>query len=86
MAGSSRSHRVYLNGTRIQSYSWWADPKDNRQWPMSKRAVAQLRKGTNTLAISTTLVYPSSQKPHWKDEVFGHVDCYIEGLRKEDLY
>ncbi len=77
---------VYLNGTRIQSYSWWADPKDNRKWPLSKRSAAQLRKGPNTLAIYTTLVYPSSQKPHWKDEVFGHVDCYIEGLRKEDLY
>jgi hypothetical protein len=77
---------VYLNGKKIQSYSWWADPKDNRKWPMGAKHAALLRKGTNTLAIYTTLVYPSSQKPHWKNEVFGHVNCYIEGLRKEDLY
>jgi hypothetical protein len=77
---------VYLNGKKIQSYSWWADPKDNRKWPMSSKESALLKTGTNTLAVTTTLVYPSSQKPHWKDEVFGHLNCYIEGLRKEDLY
>ena len=77
---------VYLNGRKIQSYGWWADPGDNRQWPMNSRTAALLKKGTNTLAVYTTLVYPSSQKPHWKDEVFGHLNCYIEGLRKEDLY
>jgi hypothetical protein len=76
---------VYLNGKKIQSYSWWADPKDNRKWPMGSREAALLKKGANTLAVYTTLVYPSSQKPHWKEEVFGHVNCYIEGLRKEDL-
>lgn len=77
---------VYLNGRKIQSYSWWADPGDNRKWPVSAKESALLKKGTNTLAVYTTLVYPSSQKPHWKDEVFGHLNCYIEGLRKEDLY
>lgn len=77
---------VYLNGRKIESYSWWADPGDNRKWPMSAKNAALLRTGTNTLAIYTTLVYPSSQKPHWKDEVFGHVNCYIEGLDKKDLY
>lgn len=77
---------VYLNGKKIQSYAWWADPAENRKWPMGKKESALLKKGTNTLAIYTTLVYPSSQKPNWKDEVFGHVDCYIEGLNKEDLY
>lgn len=77
---------VYLNGEKIQSYAAWADPGENRKWPMASRDAALLRKGTNTIAIYTTLVYPSSQKPKWKDEVFGHVDCYIEGLRKEDLY
>jgi hypothetical protein len=77
---------VYLNGKKIESYSWWADPADNRKWPISSKTAALLKKGTNTLAVYTTLVYPSSQKPHWKDEVFGHLNCYIEGLRKEDLY
>ena len=77
---------VYLNGRKIQSYSWWADPGDNRKWPVSAKESALLKKSTNTLAVYTTLVYPSSQKPHWKDEVFGHLNCYIEGLRKEDLY
>ncbi|HEX5790667.1 MAG TPA: DUF6288 domain-containing protein [Luteolibacter sp.] len=77
---------IYLNGKKIQSFSWWADPGENRKWPMSDKNAVLLKKGTNTLAITTTLVYPSSQKPHWKDEVFGHVNCYIEGLKKEDLY
>lgn len=77
---------IYLNGKKIESYSWWSDPDDNRKWPMNLKSAKLLRKGTNTLAIYTMLVYPSSQKPHWKDEVFGHVNCYIEGLRKEDLY
>jgi hypothetical protein len=77
---------VYLNGRKIQSYTWWADPADNRKWPIGKKDAALLKKGVNTLAVYTTLVYPSSQKPHWKDEVFGHLNCYIEGLRKEDLY
>jgi hypothetical protein len=77
---------VYLNGKKIQSYTWWADPADNRKWPIGKKDAALLKKGVNTLAVYTTLVYPSSQKPHWKDEVFGHLNCYIEGLRKEDLY
>ena len=45
-----------------------------------------LKKGNNTLAVYTALVYPSSQKPQWKDEVFGHLNRYIKGLRKEDLY
>ena len=53
---------------------------------MGAKEAALLKKGTNTIAIYTTLVYPSSQKPHWKNEVFVHVNCYIEGLRKEDLY
>lgn len=77
---------VYLNGKKIESFSGWADPADNRKWPMGSKEGALLKKGTNTLAVYTTLVYPSSRKPHWKDEVFGHLNCYIEGLRKEDLY
>ncbi|MCH7228870.1 DUF6288 domain-containing protein [Haloferula sp. A504] len=78
--------QVYLNGKRIRTYSWWQEPKEYRKWPMGPREAALLKKGTNTLAIYTMEVYPSSQKPHWKDEVFGQLDCYIEGLRKEDLY
>ena len=77
---------IYLNGKKIQSFSWWANPGDNRKWPMGAKEAALLKKGANTLAVYTTLVYPSSQKPHWKEEVFGHLNCYIEGLRKEDLY
>jgi hypothetical protein len=76
---------VYLNGRKIQNYTWWADPGDNRKWPMGAKEAALLKKGTNTLAIYTTLVFPSAQKTDWKDEVFGHVNCYIEGLRKKDL-
>ena len=77
---------VYLNGKKIESYSWWANPTENRKWPMSKGKASLLKKGTNTLAVYTPCVYPSSQKPHWRGEVFGHLDVYIEGLRKEDLY
>lgn len=78
--------QVYLNGKRIQTYSWWQAPKEYRKWPIGSKEAALLKKGTNTIAIYTMEVYPSSQKPHWKDEVFGQLDCYIEGLRKEDLY
>ena len=78
--------QVYLNGRKIRTYSWWQDPKEYRKWPIGPREAALLRKGTNTIAIYTMEVYPSAQKPHWKDEVFGQLDCYIEGLRKEDLY
>ena len=77
---------VYLNGKKIQTYTWWTNPGENRKWPMGAKEAALLRKGTNTLAVTTTLIYPSAQKPHWKDEVFGHFDCHIEALRKEDLY
>ena len=77
---------IYLNGQKIQSYSWWAGPAENRKWPMSKRSTGRLKKGTNTIAVYTPCSYPSAQKPHWKGEVFGHLNVYIEGLRKEDLY
>ena len=39
---------VYLNGKKIESYSWWADPTENRKWPMSQRSAGLLKKGTNT--------------------------------------
>ncbi|HSP42645.1 MAG TPA: hypothetical protein VLO11_07235, partial [Luteolibacter sp.] len=77
---------VYLNGKKIENYSWWADPTDNRKWPMNQRSAGLLKKGTNTLAVYTPCVYPSTQKPHWRGEVFGHLNAYIEGLHKEDLY
>ncbi len=76
----------YLNGKKIESYSWWAGPTEIRKWPMTKNSAKLLKKGTNTLAVYTPCVYPSTQKPHWRGEVFGHFNAYIEGLRKEDLY
>lgn len=77
---------VYLNGQKIQSYSWWKEPAVYEKWPMGSKEVALLKKGTNTIAVYAISVFPSAAKSHWKPEVFGEMDCYIEGLRKEDLY
>ncbi len=77
---------VYLNGKRIRTYTWWQDPKEFRKWPMGSKEAGLLKKGTNTLAVYTMEVYPSFQKSHWKGDVFGRLNAYIEGLRKEDLY
>lgn len=77
---------VYLNGKKIRSYTWWKEPNAYAKWPMGPKEVALLKKGTNTLAVYAIAQYPSAQKPHWKQKVFGEADCYIEGLRKEDLY
>ena len=54
---------VYLNGRKIQSYSWWADPGDNRKWPMGPKEAALLKKGTNTLAVYTTPAIPPPRNP-----------------------
>ncbi len=81
-----QGYEVYLNGKKIRTYRWWQAPREYRSWSLNSRQAALLKKGTNTLAIYTMEVYPSAQRPHWKDEVFGQVDAYIEGLRKEDLY
>jgi hypothetical protein len=77
---------VYLNGQLIRTYTWWQDPEEFRKWPINANHAALLKKGTNTLAIYTMEYYPSAHKPHWPDEVFGRLNAYIEGLRKEDLY
>jgi len=77
---------VYLNGQKIRTYSWWSEPDAYAKWPMGSKEATLLKKGTNTLAVYGIATYPSAIKPNWKEKVFGVVDCYIEGLRKEDLY
>jgi hypothetical protein len=81
-----QGYSVHLNGQPIQNYTWWHDPSQFAIWPMGRREAGLLKKGTNTLAIYTMAYYPSAAKPHWKEEVFGQVDCYIEGFRTSDLY
>lgn len=53
---------------------------------MTENQSKLLKKGTNTLAIYTAEVYPSAQKPHWKQEVYGLVDLRIEGLKFDVIY
>ena len=77
---------IYLNGTKIRTYTWWQGPSEYRSWPLEAKELKHLRKGTNTLAIYTTEYYPSSVKPHWKGDVYGKVDLRIEGLNVSDLY
>ena len=77
---------VYLNGKLIETYTWWQEPAEIRKWPIAAKDAALLKKVTNTLAIYTMELYPNAMKPHWPDEVFGRLNAYIEGLRKEDLY
>ena len=83
---SLQGYKIYLNGQPIQTYTWWHDPSEFAIWPMGRREAGLLKKGANTLAIYTMAYYPSADKPHWKEEVFGQVDCHIEGLRTSDLY
>lgn len=83
---ATQGYEVYLNGKRIERYTWFKDPDTMQIWPMDESQAALLDKGTNTLAVYTFEVYPSAMKPNWKGEVFGKLDCYIEGLRMGDLY
>ena len=77
---------VYLNGKNIKTFTWWKDPGQYAKWPMDPKHSALLKKGTNTIAVYAIAMYPSAHKAHWKQEVFGEMNAYIEGLRKEDLY
>jgi hypothetical protein len=77
---------VYLNGKNIQTFTWWKDPGQYAKWPMDPKNSALLKKGTNTIAVYAIAMYPSAHKSHWKPEVFGEMNVFIEGLRKEDLY
>lgn len=74
---------VYLNGKMIKSYTWWHEQGQLQKWPLDAK---HLRKGTNTIAIRAFSAFPSEIKPHWKEKVWGELNCYIEQLNKEDLY
>jgi hypothetical protein len=83
---SQQGFEIYLNGKKIQTYTWWQEPSEYRSWPFGTDAIKLLKKGQNTLAIYTTEMYPSAAKPHWKDPVYGKIDLRIEGLKVEELY
>jgi hypothetical protein len=77
---------VYLNGKEVQKYTWWKEQGEYAKWPMGKKEVALLKKGTNTIAVYAIAMYPYAVKTNWKQKVFGECDVYIEGLHIEDLY
>jgi hypothetical protein len=68
---------IYLNGTKIHTYIWWADP-EYRKIMLENHHKALLRKGTNHLAILVGSDYLDGVH-------VGQIDLYLEGLRKEDL-
>jgi len=84
---NNQGFHIYLNGTKINSYIWWND--NPRYWKrnLSQQHVKLLKKGTNTLAVYANAEYPSEMNPRrWKRERLAQFDCWIEGLRTEDLY
>ncbi len=68
---------IYLNGTKIHTYIWWADP-EYRKIMLENNHKALLRKGTNHLAVLAGSDYLNGVH-------VGQIDVYLEGLRKEDL-
>ncbi|MDT8389841.1 MAG: DUF6288 domain-containing protein [Lentisphaeria bacterium] len=83
---NNQGFHIYLNGTKVQTYVWWKDGGSYWKIGLSEQEGNLLKKGTNTLAVYANVEYPSAMKPNWKQERFGKIDVYIEGLRKSDLY
>ncbi|MFO7820447.1 MAG: DUF6288 domain-containing protein [Lentisphaeria bacterium] len=82
----NQGFRIYLNGEPVSTYIWWSNP---RHWKrnLTDKQAGLLKKGTNTLAVYANVEYPSAMKPHrWDQKELGRIDCWIEALRKRELY
>lgn len=83
---SNQGWHIYLNGERISTYIWWNDNPVYATREMDKRQAGLLKPGVNTLAIYVNVDYPSAMNKRKTEPVVGQIDCYIEALRKSDLY
>jgi hypothetical protein len=70
--------KFYLNGQSIADYGWWFDGQFYSPWEID--VTRHLKKGTNVLAIYGNAEYDQKTK-----ELFGQMDCFIEGLKISDL-
>ena len=70
--------KFYLNGQSIADYGWWFDSQSYSPWEID--VSRHLKKGTNVLAIYGNAEYDQKTK-----ELFGQMDCFIEGLMISDL-
>lgn len=61
-------------------YGWWQTKPHYAHWSLGSGHVAHLKKGTNLIAVYTSVEYDEKTKAP-----FGQVDCFIEDLKHSDL-
>jgi len=71
---------VYLNGHKINTYIWWKDEPQYRPIPLEPDHRAQLKLGTNCLAI-----YANAEYDRRTEACFATTDLMIEGISKTGL-
>ena len=79
--------RVWLNGTPVQSWTWYSKRKYIHYWLKKEQVDKLLKKGKNVLCVLVFKEYPGIANPKgWPDTPeLGAFDCYFQGLMHSEL-
>jgi hypothetical protein len=72
---------VYLNGSQIHYYGWWADPVYSSKI-LEGDALKYLKTGTNLIAVYSNATYKDNKEGQ---PMIGQMNIRLEGIRKADL-
>jgi hypothetical protein len=72
---------VYLNGSQIHYYGWWANPEYSAKI-LESDALKHLKIGTNVIAVYSNATYKDLKEGQPQ---IGQLDIRLEGIHKADL-